>query len=118
MLLLTGCAPVHQRGKASWYGPRFVGKKTASGKTYWPWKRTAAHPSLPFGTVVKVIRTDGDANRKKKVRVVITDRGPFVEGRIIDLSRRAARRLDMLDDGVATVEIRIVGCRRSYRPCR
>lgn len=113
--MLIGCAkkPV-QSGKASWYGPGFRGKPTASGETFRPRKRTAAHKTLPFGTVVKVTRQDSGAS----VRVVINDRGPYAAGRVIDLSRRAARRIDMIDDGVAEVELKVVGCRRRYDRCK
>jgi rare lipoprotein A len=116
LLLTAGCAhrPAPQQGLASWYGRAFAGKATASGEPFRPYKRTAAHKSLPFGSVVRVRRTDTG----EQVRVVINDRGPFVQGRIIDLSRRAARRVDMLSDGVAPVEIEVVGCRRGYEGCR
>ncbi len=114
-LALTGCAhaPV-ERGQASWYGPGFRGKPTASGVPFRPWRRTAAHRTLPFGTVVVVRRQDTG----ERVRVVINDRGPFVDGRVIDLSRRAARRLDMIDAGVVAVEVEVVGCRERYGGCR
>jgi rare lipoprotein A len=114
-LALTGaCAakPVIV-GQASWYGPGFAGRPTASGERFRPSHRTAAHKTLPFGTVVKV--TSPDTGRS--VRVVINDRGPYAGNRIIDLSRRAARRIGMLDAGVATVELRVVGCRESYDRC-
>jgi rare lipoprotein A len=110
LLLALGCGPKHvEAGQASWYGPGFRGNTTASGETFRPGlRRTAAHKTLPFGTVVKVTRTDtGDT-----VRVVINDRGPFTPGRVIDLSKKAARRLDMVEAGVAPVELRVVGCRK------
>lgn len=115
-LLLAGCAhrPAPQRGQASWYGRGYAGKPTASGETFRPRKRTAAHRTLPFGTVVRVTRTDTG----ESVRVRINDRGPFVDGRIIDLSRRAARRIDMVKAGVAPVEVKVVGCRGRDAPCR
>ena len=114
LLLAMACArPVVQSGVAIWYGRELAGRPTASGKRFRPSKRTAAHRTLPFGTVVKVTRTDTG----KSVRVVINDRGPFVEGRVIDLSRRAARRVDMMDAGLAPVELRVVGCRRAYPAC-
>ncbi|MEC8422261.1 MAG: RlpA-like double-psi beta-barrel domain-containing protein, partial [Myxococcota bacterium] len=72
-----------------------------------------AHKSLPFGTVVRVTRTDTGAS----VRVVINDRGPVVEGRFIDLARAPARRIDMLRAGVVPVELTVVGCRRRYDRC-
>lgn len=111
---LVGCAhPVVQTGTASWYGRELAGRPTASGEPFRPGRRTAAHPTLPFGTVVKVTRTDTG----RSVRVTINDRGPYTKGRVIDLARRAARRLDMIDAGVATVELRVVGCRRRYGKC-
>ena len=110
LVLLACVPPVYQTGKASWYGRELRGNPTASGEKFRPWKRTAAHPTLPFGTVVLVERPDtGD-----HVRVVINDRGPYAKGRIIDLSQKAAHRLDMIDAGVATVELYIVGCKKKY----
>lgn len=103
-----------ETGQASWYGRELAGRPTASGVPFRPARRTAAHKTLPFGTVVKVRRTDTG----QTVRVVITDRGPFVAGRIIDLSRRAARRVDMLEAGVVPVELRVVGCRARHRGAR
>ena len=112
--LLLACGPRHvETGLASWYGPGFAGKPTASGETFRPWKKTAAHKTLPLGTVVRVTREDNG----RSVRVVINDRGPYIDGRIIDLSRRAARRVDMLDDGVAKVRVVEVGCRKRYDRC-
>lgn len=115
LMFVVGCAkkPV-QTGKASWYGPGFRGKPTASGEKFRPRKRTAAHKTLPFGSVVKVTRVDTG----ESVRVVINDRGPYAAGRVIDLSRRAARRIDMINDGVAEVELKVVGCRRRYDRCK
>lgn len=93
-----------QEGTASWYGPGFHGKATASGETYDMDGMTAAHRSLPFGTWVKVVnRRNG-----RDTRVRITDRGPFVEGRILDLSRAAARDLGMIGDGTAPVRLEVV----------
>lgn len=113
--MVVGCVkkPI-QTGDASWYGPGFRGKPTASGEVFRPRKRTAAHKTLPFGTIVKVTRPDTGAS----VRVVINDRGPYAAGRVIDLSRRAARRIDMINDGVAEVELKVVGCRRRYDRCK
>jgi rare lipoprotein A len=116
MCVAASCAhraPV-ESGDASWYGPGFRGKPTASGVPFRPARRTAAHKTLPFGTVVKVTRTDTGEH----VRVVINDRGPFVDGRVVDLSRKAARRIDLLDDGVAPVVLEVVGCRGAEAPCR
>ena len=91
-------------GIASWYGPGFKGHRTANGERFNPKALTAAHPSLPFGTLVEVSRT----NRKKSVVVCITDRGPFT-GRAIDLSQAAARRLHMTYLGAVPVKMQVVG---------
>jgi rare lipoprotein A len=92
------------RGIASWYGGRHAGKPTASGEIHRTELRTAAHRHLPFGTIVKV--TNLLNNRVSVVRV--NDRGPFVAGRTIDLSERAARDLGMIDDGLAPVRLEIL----------
>ena len=94
-----------QGGLASWYGPGFYGRRTASGAVYTGTALTAAHPSLPFGTLVRVTNL---ANGRTVV-VVIDDRGPFVHGRVIDLSMAAARRLGMIQDGVVQVRLEVVG---------
>jgi rare lipoprotein A len=94
-------APFRQEGIASWYGAEFDGRPTASGETFNASGLTAAHPVLPFGTVLKV--TNKHNNRTVTVRV--NDRGPFVAARIIDLSRAAAEVLDMLITGTAPVII-------------
>lgn len=93
-------------GLASWYGgdDGFEGKPTASGETYDSSKLTAAHRDLPLGTVVDVTAADTG----KTVRVRINDRGPFVHGRVIDLSREAARRIDLLGAGVGPVRLTVV----------
>lgn len=91
-------------GIASWYGSEFSGKKTASGERFNPDKMTAAHKVLPFGTRVRVTNLSND----RQVVVTINDRGPFIRGRIIDLSRGAARRLDMIEDGIAKVKIEVL----------
>lgn len=93
-----------QRGIASWYGKPFHGRQTASGEIYDMHLMTAAHKTLPFYTVVEVHNLDND----RRIRVRITDRGPFVKGRIIDLSWEAAKRLQMTGTGLAKVEIRVV----------
>jgi hypothetical protein len=90
-----------QSGEASWYGPGFHGKETANGETFNQKEMTAAHPSLPMGTKAKVTNLENG----KKVEVRINDRGPFARGRVIDLSRAAAKKLDMKKDGTATVKI-------------
>lgn len=95
---------VFQTGVASWYGPDFNGKRTANGEIYDMEKLTAAHQKLPFHTLVEVENIDNH----EKVVVRINDRGPFIDGRIIDLSRKAARRIGMLDSGTAPVHLRII----------
>ena len=93
-----------QEGEASWYGKPYHGRATASGETFDMGDLTAAHPTLPFGTRLRVTRLD----TRVSVEVRINDRGPFKKGRIIDLSRAAAKKLDMLRDGVTRVRIRVV----------
>ena len=90
-----------ETGLASWYGPKFHGKLTASGEVFNQEKFTAAHPTLPWGTRVKVTNLDNG----KSVDVRINDRGPFKRGRIIDVSRAAARALGMVGRGITTVQI-------------
>ncbi len=90
-----------QTGVASWYGKSHHGKTTANGEKFDMEALTAAHRTLPFGTIVKV--TNLSNNRSVNVR--INDRGPYVAGRIIDLSARAARDLGIADDGVARVRL-------------
>jgi len=91
-------------GGASWYGPGFNGKKTASGEIFDETKFTAAHKTLPLGSSARVI----NLKNGKSVEVMINDRGPYVEGRIIDLSHAAARALGMIDRGVTEVQIEIL----------
>jgi len=91
-----------QVGRASYYGKKFQGRKTASGERYDMHAFTAAHPRLPFGTVVTVT----NLKNGRSVRVRINDRGPFIRGRIIDLSYAAAKKLRMLSRGVARVRVR------------
>lgn len=88
-------------GIASWYGPGFAGRRTASGDIFDPNQLTAAHRTLPFGTHVKVTNMDNG----RTVVVRINDRGPFKAGRIIDLSRAAAERIGMLGSGTVRVMI-------------
>jgi rare lipoprotein A len=90
-----------ETGLASWYGPRFHGKRTASGEVFNQHDFTAAHRTLPWGSKVKVTNI---ANGKS-VEVRINDRGPFGKGRIIDVSRAAARALGIVDSGITTVRI-------------
>ena len=97
---------VFQRGEASYYADKFVGRPTASGEPYDPTALTAAHRRLPFGTRVRVTRTDHPEALSVVVR--INDRGPFAHGRIIDLSKAAARSISMISDGVVPVRLDIV----------
>ena len=93
-----------EEGKASYYGRKFQGRKRANGEPYRRHKLTAAHKTLPFGTKVKVTNTATN----KSVKVKITDRGPFVRGRSVDLSESAAKRVGMIDAGVAPVKMKVV----------
>ncbi|MDX5348587.1 MAG: septal ring lytic transglycosylase RlpA family protein [Hymenobacteraceae bacterium] len=93
-----------EAGKASFYSNKFEGKKMANGEPYRRYKKTAAHRTLPFGTKVKVTNT----NNHKSVKVKITDRGPHVKGRVVDLSYSAAKELDMIKAGVAPVELKVL----------
>ncbi|WP_456342205.1 septal ring lytic transglycosylase RlpA family protein [Thermovibrio sp.] len=103
-----------QVGIASWYGPGFHGSRTASGEIYNMYKLTAAHKTLPLGTYVKVVNLENG----KSVIVKVNDRGPFVEGRIIDLSYAAAKKIGMLKKGTARVKIVALGRRvdHTYKP--
>jgi len=92
------------KGKASFYNDKYHGRKSASGEVFDQSKLTAAHRTLEFGTMVKVT----NLKNRKSVIVRINDRGPFVEGRIIDLSKAAAHQIDMISDGVVEVEIEIL----------
>lgn len=91
-------------GHASWYGPKFHGKKTASGVIYDQTEFTAAHRNLPLGSKVRVTNLENE----RSVDVEVNDRGPFISGRIIDLSRAAAKALEMLEDGITRVRIELL----------
>lgn len=92
-------------GIASWYGGVFNGRKTASGETYNMYAMTACHPTLPFGSIVRVV----NRSNHRSVVVRITDRGDLsAEGRIIDLSYGAARKLGMAWDGIAQVDLEVL----------
>lgn len=91
-------------GNASYYGARFAGRRTASGETFDPAELTAAHPSLPFGSKVRVTnRTNG-----RSVIVRINDRGPYHGNRVIDLSREAAKRIGIVGPGHGSVEVALL----------
>jgi rare lipoprotein A len=94
-----------EKGMASYYGKDFHGKKTACGEKFDMYEFTGAHKKLPFNTLVKVT----NLSNGKSVIVRINDRGPFTKKRIIDLSKAAASRIDMLRSGVASVKIEVVG---------
>ncbi len=93
------------RGIASWYGPNFHAKKTSNGETYDMYALTAAHKTLPMNTVVRVDNLENGKN----VIVRVNDRGPFVDGRIIDLSNTAAHKIDMVRKGTARVKVTVLG---------
>lgn len=86
-------------GKASWYGKRWQGKPTASGELFDPEALTAAHRTLPLGTQLEVVDLEGNS----RVQVTVNDRGPYIKGREIDLSRKAAQRLQMIEKGIKKV---------------
>ncbi|HDD52734.1 MAG TPA: septal ring lytic transglycosylase RlpA family protein [Thermosulfidibacter takaii] len=123
LLFLVGCGGGYRRvprvlypppkpgwtqvGIASWYGWDFHGRKTANGEVYNMYDYTAAHRTLPFGTYVRVLNLDNG----RSVVVRINDRGPFVKGRIIDLSYAAARAIDMIGPGTARVQLTVLPAR-------
>ena len=92
-------------GIASWYGPGFAGNLSASGEIFDPEAMTAAHPSLPFGTMVRVINMDNN----QSVVVRINDRGPYVPGRVLDMSAAAARSIGLMNTGIAPVKLEVLG---------
>jgi rare lipoprotein A len=94
-----------ERGIASWYGKDFHGRKTSSGEVYNMYAMTAAHKTLPLGTYVRVRNLDNG----KEVDVRINDRGPFVAGRIIDLSYTGAKQMGIVGPGTAPVEVTALG---------
>jgi len=117
LLLLVGCAHsppaapgALEEGEASYYGPGFYGRRTASGEVLRPGTFTAAHRTLPFGTCVRV--TVLDTGRSVEVR--INDRGPNVAGRILDVSEAAAKVLQMQGRGVVRVRLNL--CQTAARP--
>ncbi|MDB5410616.1 MAG: septal ring lytic transglycosylase RlpA family protein [Rhodospirillales bacterium] len=93
-----------ETGRASWYGAEHAGGKTASGAIFDPAKSTAAHRTLPLRTVARITNTENG----RSVKVVINDRGPYVKGRILDLSARAAKQLGVGKNGVALVKIEVM----------
>ena len=107
-----------QRGIASWYGRKFHGRKTSNGEIYDMYAMTAAHKTLPLGVHVRVTHLQNG----RSIIVRVNDRGPFVAGRIIDLSYSAANKLGIVDAGTAQVQVQALGYRQtdrgqvSYRP--
>lgn len=101
---LTGAAARElERGNASWYGGKFHGRRTASGENYDKYALTAAHRTLPFGTIVRV----RSLTLGHEVDVRINDRGPFAPGRVIDVSQAAAEALGLMEAGVAEVSLNV-----------
>ncbi|MBQ1267746.1 MAG: septal ring lytic transglycosylase RlpA family protein [Proteobacteria bacterium] len=100
----SGVGQYELEGKASWYGPGLNGNKTASGEIFDMYSMTAAHKKLPFGSIVLVT----NQNNGKSVVVRINDRGPFIKGRIIDLSYGAAYLIEMVRAGVVPVTIEVI----------
>jgi rare lipoprotein A len=98
-------------GIASWYGGVFNGRHTASGERFDMYAMTACHPTLPFGSVVRVVNLDN----MRTVVVRITDRGDLFEGRVIDLSYGAAAKLAMTKDGLAPVKLEVLSLGKSHR---
>lgn len=88
-------------GKASWYGEKFHGKKTASGELFNMYDYTAAHPSYAFGTMLKVT----NLSNNKSIKVRVTDRGPYADNRIIDISFQSAKEIGMVESGIAEVRV-------------
>lgn len=103
VVVLTGCfRKGSETGLASYYADKYEGRKTSNGEKFKQRKLTAAHKTLPFGTKVKVT----NLNNGQSVKVRINDRGPFIQGRIIDLSKKAAKKIDLVNAGVTKVTIR------------
>lgn len=102
--LYNGATWLSGSGKASFYGDKFHGKKTASGETYDMHDMTAAHKTLPFGTKVKIT----NANNGKSVVVEVNDRGPFVKSRQFDLSKAAFSEIGNIDKGVMPIDYEVV----------
>lgn len=111
-LLLTGCGGTRnaftQTGQGSYYANKFAGRATTSGAPYRPGKMTAAHNTLPFGTLIRVT----NLRNGRSVKVTVNDRGPHVPGRIVDVSRKAARKLNLVEAGVVPVRLQVVRAAR------
>lgn len=103
---------IKDRGVASWYGKEFHGKLAANGEVFDMTAYTAAHRKLPLGSIVRVINLENG----KSVQVRINDRGPYVIGRMLDLSHAAARELGMVEAGTTAVQIEVIGVHRAVPP--
>lgn len=99
---------IKERGVASWYGGQFHGKQAANGELFNMQALTAAHRTLPLGSMVRVV----NLLNGKHVRVRINDRGPYVNGRILDLSHAAAAQLGMVDGGLSVIQLEVIGDHR------
>jgi len=104
IVLYQVAGPYYEVGIASWYGPGFHGNYTANGEVYDMYGISAAHKTLPFGTIVRVVEIETG----RSIVVRINDRGPFIEGRIIDLSKGAAEKLGIVEKGITKVGLRIL----------
>ena len=108
LVLLAACGgsknAFTQSGQGSYYADKFNGRKTASGAIYRSGNMTAAHNTLPFGTRIKVT----NVKNGKTVKVTVNDRGPHVKGRIVDVSGKAARKLDLVEAGVVPVQLKVI----------
>lgn len=115
LITLSSCGSTKstftQSGQGSYYADKFAGHPTASGTPYRPGKLTAAHNTLAFGTRIRVTNT----RTGRSVKVVVNDRGPHTKGRIVDVSKRAARKLGLVDAGVAPVTLKVI---RAAAPSR
>ena len=108
LALPTEAGAKAQKGKASWYGKRFHGRKTASGERFNMNAYSAAHRTLPFGTTICV----RNLRNGRSVAVRVNDRGPFTRGRVVDVSHRAASTLGMVGAGTAPVSLTVMGRKR------
>jgi rare lipoprotein A len=108
LLTLSACgtskSAFTESGQGSYYADKFNGRATTRGEPYRPGRLTAAHNTLPFGTKIKVT----NVRNGHSVKVVVNDRGPHAKGRIVDVSKRAARKLDLIDAGVVPVRLKVL----------